>query len=131
MYACDAVSVYRHSRTANYVVFNSLTGLTQDVDPAGKQATAVWCPFSAHVAYVRDHNIYMLEIATGIRTTCTTAGRTDGVVRFGDADWVYEEEILAGNSAMYFSPETMALAFLQFDDTGVPDCERKAKNIMP
>ena len=121
LYACDSVSVYRHSRTSNYRIYIPATAQTFEVDPSGPQAAAIWCPFSQHIAYVQNHNVYMVELATGVRTTVTTDGQLDGVVRNGDADWVYEEEILAGSGAMYFSEETMALAYLRFDDSEVPD----------
>lgn len=48
----------------------------------------------------------------------------DGVIDTiynGIPDWVYEEEILSSNKAMYFSPGGSRMAFVQFNDTEVEE----------
>ena len=48
----------------------------------------------------------------------------DGEVRVifnGIPDWVYEEEILKTNSAMYFNPSGSKMAFAKFNDTLVEE----------
>lgn len=41
-------------------------------------------------------------------------------VSYGTCDWVYEEEVFASKTALWFSPDGKKLAFIRFDDTHVP-----------
>ena len=50
----------------------------------------------------------------------TVDGVKDNVFN-GIPDWVYEEEILSTNSAMYFNPSGSKMAFAQFNDTLVEE----------
>jgi dipeptidyl aminopeptidase B len=36
-------------------------------------------------------------------------------------DWVYEEEVFSGESALWWSPDSTQLAFLSLDETAVPE----------
>lgn len=40
---------------------------------------------------------------------------------FGVPDWVYEEEIFSGPSALWWSPDSRRIAFLRSDETNVND----------
>ena len=47
---------------------------------------------------------------------------SDGVINLiynGITDWLYEEEIMATNNAMYWSPRSRFLAYIRFDDSNV------------
>ena len=50
----------------------------------------------------------------------TKDGKIDNVFN-GIPDWVYEEEVLGDNKAHYISTDGNKLAFVQFNDTLVPD----------
>ena len=50
----------------------------------------------------------------------TDDGITDTIYN-GIPDWVYEEEILSTNKAMYFSKNGLRMAFAQFNDTKVKE----------
>ena len=39
----------------------------------------------------------------------------------GIADWVYEEEVLASHSALWFSPDGSTIAYLKFNESQVPE----------
>lgn len=45
----------------------------------------------------------------------TTDGSND--IFNGVPDWVYEEEVFASNSALWFSPDGKRLAYMRFDDS--------------
>lgn len=40
---------------------------------------------------------------------------------FGVPDWVYEEEVFSGSSALWWSPDSQRIAFLRSDETAVND----------
>lgn len=64
------------------------------------------------VAYRRGWDLFAREIATGKETRLTTGG-TD-TLRNGTPDWVYPEELSLG-TAYWWSPDSSAIAYLQFD----------------
>lgn len=73
------------------------------------------------VAFVRDNDLYTIDMATGKETRYTHDG-TD-VIMNGRASWVYYEEILGRDTkyaAFWWSPDSKHLAFYRFDDSRVP-----------
>jgi dipeptidyl-peptidase-4 len=74
------------------------------------------------IAYTRDHNLYVLEIETGLEHQLTDDG--SDIIYNGWASWVYFEEILGRRSryaAFWWSPNSKMIAFLRFDDSPVPE----------
>ena len=74
-------------------------------------------PDGRQVAFLRNFDLYTLEIASGQETRITTGG--SDTLRNGAPDWVYPEELELG-SAYWWSPDSRALAYLQFDTSGEP-----------
>ncbi|KAI8919633.1 dipeptidyl peptidase IV N-terminal region-domain-containing protein [Entophlyctis helioformis] len=85
---------------------------------SGKVALAVWSPGGHDVAWVRDNDLYV-TIGGQTEVRITTDG-SKSVVN-GIADWVYEEEVLGNNRALWFSPDGSHVAYIKFDDTLVRD----------
>lgn len=76
-------------------------------DPAGK-----------FVAFVREKNLYVVDIATQTKRALTCDG--GGMVANGEADWVYYEEVYDRQwQAFWWSPDSLTIAFMQFDDSPV------------
>jgi len=78
-------------------------------------------PDGKHVAFTRSHNLYVLDIESGLEHQLTFDG--SDVIYNGWASWVYYEEILGRASryrAFYWSPDSKKIAFLRFDDSPVP-----------
>ena len=78
-------------------------------------------PDGRQVAFVRDNDLYTLDIATGTERRYTYDGSED--ILNGRASWVYYEEILGRQTkyaAFWWSPDSKHLAFYRFDDTQVP-----------
>ena len=73
------------------------------------------------LAFVRDHDLHVADVEDGRAHALTTDGSAD--VRNGLLDWVYQEEIYGrGNFRGYWwSPDSTQLAFLQLDDSRVPE----------
>jgi dipeptidyl-peptidase-4 len=65
-------------------------------------------------------NLFVVDIATGRETQLTKDGSQ--TILNGYLDWVYEEELYGrGNKRGYFwSPDSMAIAFLRTDESPVP-----------
>jgi dipeptidyl-peptidase-4 len=78
-------------------------------------------PDGTHVAFVRAYNLYLVDLDTGTERPLTTDGHAQ---RFnGKLDWVYQEEIYGrGNfRAYWWSPDSSRIAYLQLDETPVPE----------
>ncbi len=73
-------------------------------------------PDGKRVAYLRDHNIYVLDIKKGTETAVTTDG-TKGRY-YGDVTWVYGEEF-AVETGFGWSPDSESLWLYKVDETGV------------
>jgi dipeptidyl-peptidase-4 len=86
----------------------------------GPEEQASFSPDGKTVAFVRGHNLYVCDFATGHEAALTQDGTAK--ILNGRLDWVYEEEIYGrGNDRGYWwSPDSTALAFLRIDDTPVP-----------
>jgi dipeptidyl-peptidase 4 len=76
-------------------------------------------PDATRLAYVRDHNLFALDLATGLERQLTADG-SDTILN-GTPSWIYMEEILGrGSNAFWWSPDGTRLAFMRFDDAPVP-----------
>ncbi|KAL7751692.1 Dipeptidyl peptidase 4 [Sorochytrium milnesiophthora] len=120
MFATSKRKLWRHSYTAEYIIYQIATkktlSLTKD-NPTAVQL-AQWSPTGHSVAFVRNNNLFVsIDLEREVRVTF------DGskTVLNGVADWVYEEEILSTSTAFYWSPKSDAIAYLRFDDVNVPE----------
>ncbi len=87
----------------------------------GEEKNARFSPDGTRVAYTRDNNLFVVDIATGLEHQLTTDGSE--TVYNGWASWVYYEEILGRASryaAFWWAPNSQMVAFLRFDDSPVP-----------
>ncbi len=78
-------------------------------------------PDEKWVAFTRDHNLYVREIASG-RETQLSADGSESVYN-GYAAWLYYEEILGRSShykAFWWSPDSRHIAYMHFDESEVP-----------
>ncbi|KAJ3962654.1 hypothetical protein N0V92_000639 [Colletotrichum tropicale] len=113
---------WRHSFTALYWIFDVETQTTEPLDPdnaSGRVQLATWSPQSNAIVFTRDNNLYLRDLATKKVTQITKDGGPEYF--YGIPDWVYEEEVFAGNSATWFSEDGKYIAFLRTNETGVPE----------
>jgi dipeptidyl-peptidase-4 len=94
--------------------------LTRLTTAAGKEEEPAWSPDARRIAFVRDHDLYVIEVATGREQRLTSDGSAD--ILNGKMDWVYQEEIYGRGifKAHWWSPDSSSLAYLQLDERGVP-----------
>lgn len=109
--------IYRHSFTADYYVWNSLTEELLPLSEKGAQQAATFSPDGERVAFVRGNNVFIKNLKFGTESQVTTDGEKNKIIN-GIPDWVYEEEF-SFNNAMAWSPDNKFLAFLRFDESEV------------
>ncbi len=81
----------------------------------GREELVSFSPNGQFVAFVREQNLYVVDIATQTERALTTNGAS--LVSNGKADWVYFEEVFNRDwRAYWWSPDSRHLAFLRFDD---------------
>ncbi len=102
--------------------FSTQTGVLRQLtaNPA-KENNPKLSPDGKWVAYTRDHNLFAMNLETGLESQLTADG--SDVIYNGWASWVYYEEILGRESryaAFWWSPNSDKIAFLRFDDSKVP-----------
>jgi len=84
-----------------------------------KEELAEFSPDGRRVSFVRDNDIFTIELASGSEARLTEDGSPDRLN--GKLDWVYEEELAGRKPIGYaWSPDSRRIAFLTFDEIGVP-----------
>lgn len=85
---------------------------------AGKAAIAdpKISPDGKFVSFVRDHNLWLVNLADSQERTVTLGGTEE--IRKGELDWVYPEE-LEIKTAYWWSPDSSAIAYLEMDERRV------------
>lgn len=86
---------------------------------AGREEIHSFSPNGQLVAFVRGHNLHVVDVATQTERQLTKDG-SDRIFN-GQADWVYGEEVFNRRAQAYWwSPDSKHIAFLRFDDQKVP-----------
>ncbi|KAH0614780.1 uncharacterized protein H6S33_000416 [Morchella sextelata] len=118
LFSANYTKQYRYSFFADYYIFNRASKSLKPLvdDQVGDIQYAGWNTRGDSIAYVRGNNLFMW--VNGTVTQITDDGGVD--VFNGVPDWVYEEEIYGDTKVLWFSPDGENLAFLRFNETGVP-----------
>src|SRR5439155_21099624 len=106
-----AADIYLYSPDRNNAVRLTYT--------PGEEEAPSFSPDGSVVGFVRENNLYIVEVATGRETAVTADGTAK--ISNGKLDWVYEEEIYGRGQkrAYWWSPDSSRIAFLQIDDRPV------------
>ena len=117
----DSERVWRLNTKGYYYVLDNETGTIAPVADrdAGFQMFAKFDPAAEHVAFVRDRNLFVVDVETGAERQLTTNGAPGGVIN-GTFDWVYEEEF-GLRDGFRWSPDGRYIAFFQLDESGTRD----------
>jgi len=75
-------------------------------------------PDGKKIAFIKNHNIHVLDIESRTVVPLTTHGREHVLV--GQFDWVHEEEFNI-RTGFFWAPDSQHIAFLQLDETEVPE----------
>lgn len=109
--------IYRHSTKANHYVYTIANRSAKPVSTGGKQQYATFSPAGSSVAFVRDNNIFLLDLSTGTEKPVTSDGKRNEIIN-GATDWVYEEEF-SFDQGYQWSPDGRYLAYYRFDESRV------------
>ena len=95
----------------------TLTGLTPE--PAERETLGL-SPQATYVTFTVDHDLYCIDLRTGVQTRLTADGSE--TLLNGILDWVYQEEVFGRGRwrACWWSADETHLAYLQLDDSEVP-----------
>jgi dipeptidyl-peptidase-4 len=73
-------------------------------------------PDGRYVSFVRDHNVWVVNLADGKERAITQRGTEE--IRKGELDWVYPEE-LDCKAGYWWAPDSSAIAYLEMDERKV------------
>jgi len=113
--------LWRANTRGDYWVLHIKDWKLQQLGGDAEPSTLMFAKFSPngrHVAYVREHNIYVQDLKTLAITQLTDDG-SDTIIN-GTSDWVYEEEFRL-RDGFRWSPNSKWIAYWQFDSAGVPE----------
>jgi dipeptidyl-peptidase 4 len=111
--------IYRRSSRAAFYVFDLKTAQVRPLSKGGKQQYATFSPDGRRVAFVRENNLFVVDLATMAERQLTSDGKRNAIIN-GGADWVYEEEFSMAR-AFEWSPDSKRVAFIRFDESRVPE----------
>ena len=122
LYLADADSQYRVDAAFNILPCGKLPEkfVSFPIEPEGA-VNLTYSPDSTMLAFTRDNDLYVVDIASGKEKRLTFDG--SDVILNGYASWVYYEEIFGRPSryrAFWWSPDSRKIAYYRFDDSRVP-----------
>ncbi|GIV37651.1 MAG: peptidase S9 [Cyclobacteriaceae bacterium] len=113
----DFESIYRRSFRAEYFVYDLPTKTLHRLSDGGKQSYAAFSPDGTKVAFVRNNNLFYVNLSDWREVQVTTDGLPNAIIN-GTTDWVYEEEF-GFVKAYHWSPDSHKLAYYRFDESNV------------
>ena len=121
--------IFRHSFTADYYLYNLTTKALTKILERVQEPT--FSPDGTKVAFARENNLFVYDIASKEITQVTTDGKKNAIIN-GITDWVYEEEF-AFVRAFDWSADSKKLAYIRFDESEVPEFSMNIyqKNLYP
>ncbi|XP_072034562.1 prolyl endopeptidase FAP-like isoform X4 [Amphiura filiformis] len=122
---CNVKKLYRHSFTAVYKIYDVRNQeVIQTLKPPDtgdgdvELQYAEWSPAGTGLVFVYGNNVYYQEALGKAIVQLTDTGEDMNIFN-GIPDWVYEEEMLSSNNAIYWNPWSSYMVFGVFNDTNV------------
>uniref|UniRef100_A0AAR5PBW8 Venom dipeptidyl peptidase 4 n=2 Tax=Dendroctonus ponderosae TaxID=77166 RepID=A0AAR5PBW8_DENPD len=125
--AQNVKKLFRHSYLAQYTIYDIHSGNDFPLRPLPENddhpflLLAQWAPKGHSLIMVQDYDVYYRKTPTSHMGYRITKSAVPGVVSHGVPDWLYEEEILRSNSALWMSSDGLLVAFATFNDTLVEE----------
>ncbi|KAG0667719.1 Dipeptidyl aminopeptidase [Maudiozyma exigua] len=124
LFATDKIDDYRHSSTANYWIKDTVTNTIRPISPyydAGVPVRISYAYFSPgynFIYFVMDNNLYFQDV-NGEHAPVKVSSDGSADIMNAKTDWVYEEEVLADDRAIWWAPDDSKFIFARFNDTDV------------
>lgn len=102
-------------------IYNLKNGTGVQVASTGAYAgdDPKFSPDGTMISFIRDHSLTVLRLREPGTPATVVAPSTNAAMLNGEVDWVYEEE-LDVRSNYFWSPDSRNLAFLQMNESQVP-----------
>ena len=117
LFETDHHQIYRRSFTAEYFIYDRKEISFMSLSENGPQRLATFSPDGTKIAFVRDNDLFYLDLNMGEEHRVTTDGKYNHLIN-GSTDWVYEEEFSI-TRGFAWSPDSKKLAFYRFDESRV------------
>ncbi|XP_033237033.1 uncharacterized protein Dpp10 isoform X3 [Drosophila pseudoobscura] len=125
--AQNVVKLFRHSYLAQYTLYDIQTSESIKLRHSPHQDEwpylhyARFSPRGNGLVWVQSYDIYYRKEARGTTAHRITHDAVPGVVYNGIPDWLYEEEILHANNAIWLSDTGQLMLYATFNDTHVQE----------
>lgn len=117
--ATNRTPIYRHSFVADYYVYDLENKKANRLSQGAKQSYATFSPDGSKVAFVRENNLFFVNLSDMSEEQVTSDGKFNHIIN-GTTDWVYEEE-LSFVVGFFWSPDSRRLAYYRFDESAVKE----------
>ena len=115
----ETKSIYRHSRTAEYYIYNVKNRTLAHLSEGGPQEQPLWSRDGNMIAFVRDGNLFLVKLLfNNSESQITKDGEFNKIIN-GKPDWVNEEEFSFAR-AFDFNADNTMIAWIRYDETEVP-----------
>jgi len=115
--ATRSEQIFRHSFIADFYIFDIKEKLPTAISDQ-KIQVPTFSADGSKIAYGRDNNLFIYDLATKNTTQITADGKKNAIIN-GITDWVYEEEF-AFVRAYEWNRAGDKIAYIRFDETAVP-----------
>jgi dipeptidyl-peptidase 4 len=90
-------------------------------ETAAFETDAQFSPRGHYVSFIREQDLYAVEVASGVERRLTTGG--GGVVSHGVAEFIAQEE-MGRDTGYWWSPDEKHVAYARVDESSVDEIER-------
>ena len=111
----NSKAIYRHSTVGDFRVFDLLGNIQTGKGEGVRYPTL--SPKGDKVAYVKDNDLYILDLVKGKTKRITKDGSYNAIIN-GAVDWVYEEEF-GMSKGFEWNADGTKLAYYRFDESAV------------
>jgi dipeptidyl-peptidase 4 len=110
-------AIFDHANDLYYFTIDGKQAARLTKSPQ-REELATFSPDGQFVAFVRENDLWVVDVATQTERALTTGG-TD-LLRHGKADWVYYEEVFGRNWQTYWwSPDSSRIAYMEIDSSPI------------